>query len=150
IDMTSPPSSFATAMARAVLPVAVAPVMTRASAMPAEAALQLFEREADDRRAAVHVVVWQLGREEALEERFHFLSRERLARLDGGLARERHRHPLVLVARGAREVAARGELRDHFAQAALRVEPGMRIRCGAHDDAARTERLDFEACALEQ
>src|SRR5690606_18041829 len=102
--MISPSSAAATSMDRAVLPVAVGPVMTSASALmrrsrglrlhrgacggspvPAEPALQLLEREPDDRRPAVHVVGRQLGREEAIEQLVHLGSREWLARLDRGL-----------------------------------------------------------------
>src|SRR5688572_31852664 len=98
--MTSPAMRRATSMATAVLPVAVAPVMTSASlAMAAETPLQLLERKADHGGTAVHVVVRQLGREQALEQLFHLDPRQRLPGLDRALARERHRDALELRAR---------------------------------------------------
>src|SRR5690554_6499323 len=95
-------------------------------AMAAEAPLQLLQRQADHGGPAMYIVVRQIRGEQALEQLLHLDRREPLTGLDGGLARERLRHPLVLRARRTRQLAARTQLGDHLARAALRVEVRMR------------------------
>src|SRR5919108_1493389 len=139
--MTSPSRRRATSMATAVFPVAVGPVMTSASlAMTAETPLQLLERKTDHGGSAVHVVVRQVRREQALEQLRHLHAREWLPGLDRALTRERHRNALVLCARRARQLAAGRELRNHVAQTPLGIEVRMRRRRRVHDHGAAAER----------
>src|SRR5690554_1901290 len=111
-EMTSPSSRFATSTAIAVLPLAVGPRIAIApgSAMTAEAALQLLQRETHDRGTAVHVVVRQVGREQPIEQLLHLPRAQRLARLDRGLACKGHRDALVLVPCRTRQLAPCGQL----------------------------------------
>src|SRR5690606_7845564 len=149
--MISPPSRSATRIESSVFPVAVGPVSTSASlAMPAETALQLLERETDDGRPAVHVVRRELGLEETIEELSHLGLRETLPRLDGRLAGERHRDPLVLVPGGPGQFAPGRELRDHLPQAPFGIEVRVRDRRGVDDDGPAAERLDLEPRRLEE
>src|SRR5690606_19352144 len=151
MEMISPSMGSATAMARADFPLAVGPVMTRASlrgaspvpgwarravdsAMATEASLERLEREPDDGWPSVDVVGGELGREEAVVELFHLAGRETLSGFDGRLAGEGHGDPLVLVPGGAGEFAAGGEFGDHLAEAAFGVEVGVRRRGGVDDD----------------
>src|SRR5687768_9674318 len=106
--MISPFNLRASVIARADLPLAVGPVMTSVrSAMAPETAGELLERQADDGRPSVHVVVWKIRGEQALEQLFHLDRGQSLARFNCCLACERHRKPFVLGARGARQVTAR-------------------------------------------
>src|SRR5919106_2797715 len=104
--MISPPMRRATSIAIPVLPVAVAPVMTRQSAMAAEAPNQFVQRETYNGRAAMHVVIRQLGGKETFEQLRHLARREFLAGFNGAFTRERHSNALVLILGCTRQLAA--------------------------------------------
>src|SRR5690242_4231613 len=134
-------------MASVVFPAAVGPQMMRSSAST-KAALDLVPGEMHDRRAAVDVVRRERRGGEGDVQRAHLTERERIASLDGGLAGERRRE--MLVARGGRRVSTPCERVERFAQAARRIEAGVRHGDAAHDERMSTEALDLEAQPLEE
>src|SRR5688572_22642680 len=102
--MMSAPCDSASAIAIADFPAAVGPQMMR-TLLSSETSLELIPRDLHDRRPAVHVVCGQRRRCESDEQRLHLAERELIARLDGGLARDRRGKPFV-TRRGTRQPVA--------------------------------------------
>src|SRR5688500_10686436 len=121
--------------------------MMRSSAS-AKPAVNFLPREVDDCPAPLHVVRGELERKQRKLEGAHFAGRERIARLDGGLARNRRRQTLM-SRRSAGEPAA-GERIKGVADAPLRIEARMWHRDGANDERVSAKALDLEAERGEQ
>src|SRR5688572_15019511 len=121
--------------------------MMRSSAS-AKPAVDFVPRDVDDRRAPMHVVRGQRGRTQRKVEGAHFPGRERIARLDGGLARNRRRQALM-SRRSAGEPAA-GERIEGLADAPLRIETRVWHRDCANDERVPAKALDLEAERGEQ
>src|SRR5262245_45898238 len=151
--MISPCRTRATSMARSDLPVAVAPVITRASGavtdlvstVATEAPFQLRQRKANDSSAAVHIVVGQRRGEEAVEQVEHLTLTELLPGLDGPFAGKRHGNALMLIVRSARQLAACGEFTKHVTQTALGIEVRVWRWCALAADGGATKRFDLQA-----
>src|SRR6185436_8726146 len=94
-----------------------------------EASLNLVPGELHDRRAAMDVVRGELRIAKRDEQRAHLARRERVARLDRRLARDRGGE--LLVARVRPGLAIARECAERVAQAALRIEARVRHRHGA-------------------
>src|SRR6185503_7589529 len=128
--------SSASRSAIAVFPAAVGPQMTSTSPrsvelFAAEASLNLVPRELHDRRAAMHVVRGKRRIAQRDEQRAHLSRRQRVARLDRRLARDRRGESFM--ARMRSRLAIAGERRERFAQTAFGIEAWMRHRHGPHD-----------------
>ena len=136
--------------ATAVLPTPVGPTRTgvrcRVSG-PTKPTFQFLFRQLHHAWPAVHVVRRQRRGEQPDNELAHLARVERLTGLDGGAAGVSRRKALEPVLPASE--AAAGEIGHQLLQAARRLEPGMRIRRGVHDDAAAGERLDLEPDAGE-
>ena len=97
----------------------------------------------------MHVVVGEVGGEEAVDQLPHLFARQSLARLDRALAGEGHGDALVLVARGAHQLGTVGQLADHLAQASFGVEVRVRVGHRVRDDRVASKPVDLEAGAGE-
>src|SRR4030095_11445611 len=142
--MTSSGQWAANATAPAVLPMPVGPTMTGVLA-PAKPALQLLAAELYHAGASVNVVRRQGTGEESGHQPAHFLLGERFAGLDRGttgIGRSEAFEPV-----GPSPETATSKIGDQLAQAALRIEAGMRRRHGVDHDAPASEGLDLEADA---
>src|SRR5258706_8196325 len=97
---SSPSRAAAVASPTSDLPVAVAPTMATTRGAPgaglgaAKAPVQLVELEAHERHAAVRIAVGARGGEQAVHQPAHLGLRQRVARLDRGVAGERARQVL--------------------------------------------------------
>src|SRR5262245_61667223 len=139
--MTSSGQCAASARATAVLPMPVGPTMTGVLA-PAKPALQLLEGELYHAGASVDVVGRQGAGEESGHQPAHLLLGKDLARLDRGPAGIGRGETLQPISPSSE--TATSKIGNQLAQAALRIESGMRCRHGVHHDASPSEGLDLE------
>src|SRR5436190_94001 len=149
------PRRIASHIAIADFPDAVGPQMTGIVAgsatpgsAPAKAPLELIPRQVDDGGAAVYVVRGQDALTQRHEQGPHLLRRERVARLDRGLACDGRRKMLTSRARARDPIA--GERRERVTQAALGVEARMRRGNGVNDHGLAAELAELVTQRLQQ
>src|SRR6185503_4934297 len=144
------PMRGAKRIATALFPAPVGPQITgtSGSSAPSKAPLELIPRQIHDRAAAMHVMGWERRGRERDEEGAHLLRRERITRLDRGLARHRRRESLVSSMQSGRAIAAQRS--ERLAQTPLRIEARVRHGDAPHEKGVAAKALDLEAEPLEE
>src|SRR6476661_7943629 len=128
-----------------VLPDAVGPQSTgtTGTSLTPKTSLELWPGELHNGGPSVHVVRGELRIAQRQEERTHLSLRELVASLDGRLAGDGGREPLVTCVRAGVTIASEG--RQRVPQASFRVEARVRERHAVHEQRVPAESLHLES-----